>query len=165
MKTSKEKYKNLVLYLCQKCASKENFGKTLLYKLLYFCDFDYYELYEKPIIGETYIKLNHGPVPRSIEKILKELKKEGKLKIVETHFHGHKQQKPISLQEADLSVFSGDELEVIRDVLDKYSHLNAVLVSDLSHRDMPWRVTEDNKVIDYELVFYRTPETSLASNG
>lgn len=41
MKMNKEKYKNLILYLCQKCANKNNFGKTLLYKLLYFCDFDW----------------------------------------------------------------------------------------------------------------------------
>ena len=165
MKMNKEKYKNLILYLCQKCANKDNFGKTLLFKLLYFCDFDHYELYEKSIIGEIYIKLEHGPVPRNIEKILRELKREKKLELVETHFHNHKQQKPVSLQEADLTVFTGDELEVIRDVLDKCSNLNAALVSDLPHRDMPWRATDDKKVIDYELVFYRTPETSLATNG
>lgn len=155
---NKEKYKNLILYLSHKCASKDNFGKTLLCKLLYFCDFDHYELYEESITGEKYIKLEQGPFPRKLDNLLKELEKEGKIKIIKTQFYNQVQSKSIALKEADLKVFSGDELKIIDNILQRFASYNADKVSDISHQDMPWKATEPKDVIDYELVFYRTPE-------
>ncbi len=39
------KFKNVLLYILERCAGKPNVGETVLYKLLYFSDFNYYELY------------------------------------------------------------------------------------------------------------------------
>ena len=36
------KFKNILLYILEKCAGKPNVGETVLYKLLYFSDFNYY---------------------------------------------------------------------------------------------------------------------------
>lgn len=35
------------------------------------------------------------------------------------------------------------------------SHHNAKHISEYSRSDMPWKATEDNKIIDYGFVFYR----------
>ena len=40
-----EKFKNVLLYILEHCAGKPNVGETVIYKLLYFSDFNYYELY------------------------------------------------------------------------------------------------------------------------
>ncbi|MBC7614613.1 MAG: helix-turn-helix transcriptional regulator, partial [Pedobacter sp.] len=37
------KFKNVLLYILERCAGKPNVGETVLYKLLYFSDFNYYE--------------------------------------------------------------------------------------------------------------------------
>ena len=50
-----EKFKQVFLYILSKVGAKPNVGQTVLYKLLYFIDFDYYELYEKQLIGLSYI--------------------------------------------------------------------------------------------------------------
>lgn len=42
-----DKFKNILLYILSQCAGKPNVGETVLYKLLYFSDFNYYELYEE----------------------------------------------------------------------------------------------------------------------
>ena len=42
-----EKFKQVFLYILKKVGAKPNVGQTVLYKLLYFIDFDYYELFEK----------------------------------------------------------------------------------------------------------------------
>ena len=42
-----EKFKNALLYITQKIGALHNVGQTVLYKILYFCDFDYYEKYEE----------------------------------------------------------------------------------------------------------------------
>lgn len=45
------KFKNVLLYILERCAGKPNVGETVLYKLLYFSDFNYYELYEGHLTG------------------------------------------------------------------------------------------------------------------
>ena len=42
----------MIHYIIYRCQKKPNFGRTILYKLLYFSDFNFYELYEKPLSGE-----------------------------------------------------------------------------------------------------------------
>ena len=51
-----EKFKAMIHYIISRCESKDNFARVVLYKLLYFSDFDNYEIYEKSISGETYIR-------------------------------------------------------------------------------------------------------------
>ena len=36
------KFKNILLYILERCAGKPNVGETVLYKLLYFSDFNYF---------------------------------------------------------------------------------------------------------------------------
>ena len=54
------KLKNVLLYILERCAGKPNVGETVLYKLLYFSDFNYYELYEEHLTGAKYRKLPYG---------------------------------------------------------------------------------------------------------
>ena len=60
-----EKFKEVLLYILNKVGSKPNIGETVIYKLLYFIDFDFYEKYEEQIIGATYIKNRYVPTPIS----------------------------------------------------------------------------------------------------
>ena len=46
---------------------------TVLYKLLYFIDFDYYEKFEDQLVGATYIKNHFGPTPVEFKKIVDSL--------------------------------------------------------------------------------------------
>lgn len=52
-KLNKEKAKQAILYFLNKCGAMD---KEKLELLLYFCDFDYFEKYEKPFMGFTYVK-------------------------------------------------------------------------------------------------------------
>ena len=52
-KKNKEKAKQVILYLLNKCGSMT---KEKLYCLLYFIDFDYYEKYNEKLMGFTYLK-------------------------------------------------------------------------------------------------------------
>lgn len=59
----KEKFKEVLHYLISRCGYRNNVGKTVIFKLLYFSDFDFYELYETSLTGEKYIRKPQGPVP------------------------------------------------------------------------------------------------------
>src|SRR3972149_4933590 len=65
-----DKFREVLLYILGKIGSRPNIGETVIYKLLYFIDFDYYEKYEEQLIGATYIKNNYGPTPVEFKKIV-----------------------------------------------------------------------------------------------
>jgi DNA-binding XRE family transcriptional regulator len=157
------KFKNALLYITQKIGALPNVGQTVLYKILYFCDFDYYEKYEEQLIGATYIKNHFGPTPREFSKIIKEMVKDGAIEEVITKFFDKDQRKYLPVISPDLSVFSGRELQHIDEEIARLGHKTAKELSDFSHQDIPWISTEIGKNIPYEAVFYRTKETSVRS--
>jgi transcriptional regulator with XRE-family HTH domain len=149
------KYKNVLLYILERCAGKPNVGETVLYKLLYFSDFNYYELYEEHLTGASYRKLPFGPVPQKIESIISQMIEKGQLQRVKTEYHGYSQIRYLPLEKADLTLLKASEKEVIDKVLDQMSDWSAAMISDYSHKDLPWEVTDEGKDISYELAFYR----------
>ena len=158
MDFNKEKFKNVLHYIIHKCGNKSNVGKTVLYKLMYFSDFNYFELYEKSLTNESYRKLPRGPAPIHFDIAISELTNETKI-VVNT------KKLPLdrmmynytSLKEPEMN-FSENELLVINEVIDELSDMNANQISEYSHGDMPWRATDDNEIINYGFVFYRNPE-------
>jgi uncharacterized phage-associated protein len=160
-KENVEKFKEVMLYILGKVGSRPNIGQTVLYKLLYFIDFDYYEKYEEQLIGATYIKNTYGPTPVSFAKIVKQMEKEGEVVEVKSKYFDLDQTKYVPVKEADVSSLSGQELKHIDDELDRLAHFTAKQLSELSHKDTPWRVAKDREVLDYVYVFYRPEETSV----
>ncbi len=151
-----EKFKEVFLYILKKVGSKPNIGQTVLYKLLYFIDFNYYEKYEEQLIGATYIKNYYGPTPKEFSKIIEEMEDKDLVTVQGGRHFQYPQTKYLPLREPDLSILNARELEVIDDVLNKLSDMNASQITEYSHKDVPWLTAEDMEPINYESVFYRT---------
>lgn len=155
-----KKFREILLYILDRVGSKPNVGETVLYKLLYFMDFNFYETYEEQLIGATYIKNHHGPTPKEFIKVVEEMEGKELVKIKEKYFQ-YPLTKYLPLRKSDLTQFKAHEKEIIDDVLNKLSNMNASEISEYSHNDVPWQTTEDGKVIEYESVFYRTQPYSV----
>ncbi|MCF7792903.1 MAG: DUF4065 domain-containing protein [Candidatus Cloacimonetes bacterium] len=154
------KFKEVLLYILNKVGSKPNIGETVLYKILYFIDFDFYEKYEEQLIGATYQKNNYGPTPKEFIKIVSEM--EGKdLRKLKDEYFKYPQTKYLPLREPDLSILEARETQLIDHVIAKLADMNAAQISEYSHGDVPWLTTEDSAIIDYESVFYRTAPYSV----
>lgn len=156
-----DKFKNVLLYILEKCAGKPNVGETVLYKLLYFSDFNYYELYEEHLTGAKYKKLPYGPVPQKLNTIINQMIEKEQITRIKTKYFNKLQTRYIPITSADLTVINGAEKEVIDKVIDQMSDWSAAMISNYSHGDKPWKATENNNEISYELVFYRTPPYSV----
>jgi transcriptional regulator with XRE-family HTH domain len=155
-----EKVKNILLYILEKCGGKPNVGETVLYKLLYFADFNFYEIYEEHLTGSQYRKLPFGPVPQKIESILNQMLKDLQLQRLKIIYHDLPQTRYIPLVKPDLMKMTAAEKDVIDKVVDRFSDWSASAISEYSHKDMPWKATDDGDLIDYELVFYRESQFS-----
>ena len=158
-----DKFKEVLLYVLDKVGSKPNVGETVLYKLLYFIDFDYYEKYEEQLVGASYQKLPHGPAPVEFKKIVEDMIKSKELEKIESQFFQYPQKKYLPLREPDLKQLNAREVETIDEVIAKLAHMKAVEISEYSHRYVPWMTTDDGDIIDYESVFYRIQPYSVRS--
>lgn len=162
-----DKFRQILLYILKKVGGKPNIGMTALYKLLYFMDFDYYEKYEDQLMGLVYLKNQHGPTPLLFEKLIGDMVKNGEVEIIKSKFYQYPQIKYLVNPgvEPDLSILNGKEQGHIDWELQRLSDLTATQLSELSHKDVPWVSAENGKPLDYESVFYRTPETSVREYG
>ena len=156
-----QKFKEVLLYVLNKVGAKENIGETVIYKLLYFIDFDFYEKYEEQLIGATYMKNKFGPTPVEFAKIVEKMIKEGEIEKVKSEYFKLQQTKYLPRRRPDLVKLTASEIELIDDVLNRLSDMNANQISAYSHGDVPWVTTGDGEVIEYESVFYRTPPYSV----
>lgn len=148
---NKEKFKELLLYILYEVGMKPNIGKTVLYKLLYFCDFNFYELYGKSITGMQYIKLPKWPAPYKFDTIIEEMKTDNEILTVESEYKWYKQQKYFPNRHYQ-RIFSREEELIIKQVLETLSDANASDISEYSHKDAPWKETKDMEIIEYDLV-------------
>jgi transcriptional regulator with XRE-family HTH domain len=155
------KFREVLLYILSKVGAKPNIGETVVYKLLYFIDFNYYEKYEEQLIGATYIKNHFGPTPIEFQEIVKDMVKTKELEKVTSVYFQREQKKYLPCRQADLTVLNAQEIKLIDEVLEKLSGMNAKAISEYSHGDVPWIVTPQNRAIEYESVFYRTSPYSV----
>ncbi len=159
------KFKNVLLYILERCAGKPNVGETVLYKLLYFSDFNYYELYEEHLTGAKYRKLPYGPVPQKMDAIINQMIDKGQLQRVKTEHHGYSQTRYLPLEKSDLTELRASEKEIIDRVIEQMSDWSASAISNYSHKDMPWLASKEGEEINYELAFYRDSPYSVRNYG
>jgi len=157
-----QKFKEVLLYVLSKVGGKPNVGEAVVYKLLYFIDFDFYEKFEEQLVGATYIKNHYGPTPVEFKTIVDDMIKNGEVVKVEGKYFNYPQRKYLPIREPDLTKLKdARELRHIDEVIARLGDKNATELSEYSHEDTPWLVAKENQPLDYEAVFYRTPKTSV----
>ena len=160
-----DKLKQVLLYILNKVGCKPNVGETVLHKLLYFIDFDYYEKFEENLMGATYIKNYHGPASVELGEILKEMQKQGEIESVKSQYFKYLQKKYLPRKRPNLDILSAREIDHIDNVLARLSDKNAAEIENYSHEDIPWKIAQNGKPLSYESVFYRDERYSVRNYG
>jgi len=156
-----KKFKEVLLYILSKVGGKPNIGEAVIYKLLYFIDFDYYEKFEEQLVGATYIKNHYGPTPVEFKAVVDDMIQGGEVVKVGGKYFNYPQRKYLAIRRPNLNVLSGREIEHIDDVLARLSDKNAKEMENYSHEDIPWKTAKDGKPLSYESVFYRDEHYSV----
>ncbi len=148
------RFKELVLYVSQKCAYDPRFGSTKLNKILFYADFLAYAELGNPITGFEYQKLSNGPAPRRLLPIRKQMIEAGELGLQESRLKtGKIMHRIVNLRSPNLNLFTGPEISLIDSVIETLAEANADTVSALSHRMVGWKVSRMGETIPYETVF------------
>jgi hypothetical protein len=149
-----ERFRELLLYVSQKCANDVRFGATKLNKILFFSDVVCYAHYGQPLTGMEYQRLQNGPAPKRLIPIRKQMQDEGILGLQEIPLrNGNIQYRTVNLRPPNLDIFSAKEIALVDAVIEALADNTAQDVSDLSHKMIGWKLARDKEVIPYSTVF------------
>ncbi|ABQ06629.1 Panacea domain-containing protein [Flavobacterium johnsoniae] len=123
----KEKAVNSLLFVTHQL-EKADTHKT--YKILYFADQKHLLKYGRPIFGDTYVKMQYGPVPSFVKNVVDE-EIEG-LEEVVAKYHRFNLQ---PLTEANLDYLSQSDLECLRESIEENKNLSFIELTNKSHDD------------------------------
>lgn len=149
IKPNEGKLKELVLYVASKCQDDPAFGTIKCNKILFYADFAAFMKTGKPITGVDYVKLERGPAPRGIDRIIQELESAREAYVYpKTTPRGYRQKRLLG-REAVLKEFSGEEIAIVQDVIEWVEGKTGKDLSDLTHRLPGWRLAKEGEVIPY----------------
>lgn len=146
---SERKFTELLLYVAGRLAGDRAGGATKLNKVIFFAEFTQVRRHGSAISGCELQKLEHGPAPRQLVPVRRRLIEAGDAEVVREDFLGREQDRLVPRRAADLSVFTDEERQTIDNVLAQLDGLTAGQVSDLSHEEPGWNLTEMGETIPY----------------
>jgi uncharacterized phage-associated protein len=151
-----EKFVNASAYLAERCPEVT---RMKLFKLLFYADKEHLLTYGRPIIGDRYIKMDHGPVPSRGYDLMKhgDHSTAEDQALFDSYLAIQGNEVCVRLK-PNLGYLSETDIEVLDDIVGKYGHLTAVQLSKLSHGDPAWVKADLNDELDYRLFFAHRPD-------
>ncbi len=147
------KLKALVHYVCEKAEDPSVLGSIKLNKVLWYSDVIHYLEHGDSITFETYVKRQHGPVPKHILPIIRELIAENKVARGRVDHFGYLKNEYIAIQDADTNIFNGEEMSIIDN---SFEHVclnhTAKSISEETH-GVIWQIAQMGEDIPYRSVF------------
>ena len=149
MEFDREKFKTLVLYVIWRTSAYPTFGAIKLNKVLWFSDARTFEAFGKSVSGETYIRRKFGPVPRHVDEVIDELRREQLIEVWSEPYYEFEVKRYSTHRPPDTTVFTPDELGFIdwwiKHVAEEHT---AKSISEKSH-DYGWRIAQDGEELPF----------------
>ncbi len=108
-------------------------GATKINKVLFSAEFAHMRVHGVPITGVEYQKLRQGPAPRRLVPVRERLVSEGAAELVRDRYLGYPLDRLVPRREADLALFSLEEIKQVDQAIEALWNKTAAEVSKLSH--------------------------------
>jgi hypothetical protein len=148
-----DKFRELVLYIADKCSDDPDFGATKLNKILFYSEFFSYGRYGKSITKMPYFRLKNGPAPKFLKVISEKMVDDCEIAIQPKPRFGFTQLRTVPLREADLRKLDAPDVAIVDEVISALCGMNATSVSKYSHLEIGVRMVEEKEEIPYNTVF------------
>ncbi|MCX6712762.1 MAG: Panacea domain-containing protein [Candidatus Vogelbacteria bacterium] len=134
-------------------------GKVKLMKLFYFLDFMHVKKYGSPVTYDSYINLEHGPIPSAIKNLIDTASDDIDNSMLADTLSfetpaGTKMCRVVpsrKFTETDKKLFSQTEFDTLKSVCERFGDKNTKYIEDASHKEAPWRETSLLETIPYTL--------------
>ncbi len=152
------KLKAILLYFCNYTDVKF-LGKVKLMKLFYFLDFMHIKAYGSPVTYDTYVKLEHGPIPSFIKNLVDTAADDIESSVLSDTIYFERPARTDMFRvlprrkftEKDRKYFSETELEVLEKVCKRFGTENTKTIEDASHQEASWKESSLLDKIPYTL--------------
>jgi uncharacterized phage-associated protein len=145
-------------------------------KLLFFADKMHLLRYGRPIIGDDYFCLEHGPIPTQSLNIIQARiagAEDARYELMEEFFDvvaGSKYPRLRAKKGPDLDVFSDSDVEVLKEVLATYGQKDAWTLRQLTHEQPEVKAADEQRLatgkgsvpLSFESFFDSTQDAMLA---
>jgi Protein of unknown function (DUF4065) len=146
------RFRELILYVSQRCENDPTFSAVKLNKILFYADFEAFAFYGKPITGMAYQKLPQGPAAKAMKRILGEMQRDNLVRVEPQKVHGYDRERVVPIRPPAPGIFSTEEIDIVEKHVRLFWNMTAKAVSDYSH-GMAWKLANENELIPYEAVF------------
>ena len=126
----KSKAINSILFVLNELGIEKSDAHKV-FKILYFADQKHLVTYGRPITGDTYVKMQYGPVPAFLKDVSEGNEKEGLINRINKHFLTSS----YPYNEEDLSE---SEVECLREAITENKDLSFKELTEKSH-DSAWQ--------------------------
>lgn len=146
-------------------------------KLLYFADKMHLLKYGRPITGDEYFCMKHGPIPTASLTLIQDAlsaRPTGDYERMQEYFSVNTTPKYPQLilkdeKQPDIDVFSDSDIEVLDEVVKKYGKLNGWKLRELAHQEPDVKVADERRVasgkgsvlMPVQLFFTNSPDPSI----
>lgn len=155
-----DRLRQMILYIACKCAHAGRMGQVKLNKILWRADFEAYAARRVPVTGRAYQRLELGPAPQEMVRVLNDMLRDQVLRYEETDFgDGVVEKRPIAEIEPNLSLFNREDLEFVDAAIGYYWDKTGTETSDDSH-GIAWRTRENGDPMYYELAYLSDEQVS-----
>lgn len=134
---------NALLFIVKELGSDANFHKT--FKILYFADQKHLVSFGRPVVGDTYVKMQYGPVPSYVRDLI-----QGNIPGHSDNFQVYDGKFIKNLSEPNLDYLSETDIDCLKESIAENRNLNFGQLCDKSH-DFAWN--NATWQIDYEDIF------------
>lgn len=162
---NRDKLVNALAYFSRKGVPE--LTKMKAAKLLYFADKYHLLKWGRPIIGDHYYCMDHGPVPSFSLTLMTETMdplteaqqdRAAIMKILDVVRTGNNPEFRAKV-EPDLNVFSDSDIEILDYVISNFGHLSAARLRNLTHQELAYKIADRGRPkgssceIPYQLFF------------
>lgn len=150
----RDKAINAILFIMSKLGVEKS-DKHKVFKIIYFSDQKHLVKYGRPITGDTYLKMQYGPVPSFIKNIADGNENKGLIEL-QGQYH------LVSSYPYDEEVFSESEIECLMEAIEENKNISFDELTKKSHdkawEDALWHIdyfsiakaiTDDSNVLNY----------------
>jgi len=122
--------------------------KIRFVKFLWLIDRTFYERYRKSLTKLVYAHLPMGPAPNNHDFLLKLLEVAGVIEIKAELYKDDSEIIKIYLKnDSNINILTEEELNIIKNVVEKYGNLSTEELIELTHKDEHWKNTQDGDLI------------------
>jgi uncharacterized phage-associated protein len=135
---------------------RPNISFYYIVKILYYADKEHLNRYGRPILGDRYIAMEHGPVPSVVYDMLGRdsfLDPDLIAKVEASLEFGSGRPPTVrAKRNADLSLFSRTDLECLQDSISRYGSMAVSRLRALTHQELAYTTAALNSEMDYALM-------------